>query len=144
MVSRVGSRLNVPHFCHYAAEIHASLGQHEPAIAYLDREQQYCDETNGNYTLAEVYRLRGEILLKQSNVHQGEAEKCFREAMAIAQSAMAKSWELRAATSLSKLLQTQNKRNEARTLLAGVYNWFSEGFDTADLQDARSLLDELD
>ncbi|MBC8350838.1 MAG: protein kinase [Planctomycetes bacterium] len=137
------SRLNVPHFCSYAALIHAELGNYEQATGYLDRELQYCHETNGKYTLAEVHRLRGKILLDQSPANQAEAEKCFREAISIAQHAEAKSWELRAAMSLAKLLQVQDKRDEAHASLAAVYEWFTEGFDTPDLMDARDLLDNL-
>ncbi len=72
-----------------------------------------------------------------------EAEACFHKAIAIAQKQEAKSWELRAATSLARLWQQQGKNAEARDLLAPVYNWFTEGFDTADLKDARALLDKL-
>jgi hypothetical protein len=73
-----------------------------------------------------------------------EAESCFHQAIAIARNQSAKSWELRAATSLAKLWQRQGKRQEAYDLLAPVYGWFTEGFDTADLQDAKALLDELE
>jgi predicted ATPase len=71
------------------------------------------------------------------------AEADFREAIALAQKMQAKSWELRATTSLSRLLASQGKRDEARAMLADIYNWFTEGFDTADLKDAKALLDEL-
>jgi predicted ATPase len=81
----------------------------------------------------------------QSAFHnlQLEAEACFLKAIEIAQSQQAKSWELRAATSLARLWHQQGKREEAHKLLSEVYNWFTEGFDTKDLQDARALLDEL-
>jgi TOMM system kinase/cyclase fusion protein len=139
----LGSKLNVPHFCHYAAQVHAKLGQYGQAIAHLDREQQHCEETNGKYTLAEVRRTRGEVLLGQSEANQAKAERCFREAISIAQQAEAKSWELRAATSLARLLQAQDKKDEARECLSTVFGWFTEGFETSDLVDARALLDEL-
>jgi predicted ATPase len=91
----------------------------------------------------ELYRLKGELLLQQSSDNQAEAETCFHHALDIARNQQAKSWELRAATSLARLWQQQGKREEARQVLAAVYDWFTEGFDTADLQDAKSLLDEL-
>jgi predicted ATPase len=92
---------------------------------------------------AELHRLKGSLLLQQSPDNHPEAETCFYQAIAIAQSQSAKSWELRAATSLAKLWQSQGKRQEAYDLLAPVYGWFTEGFDTADLKDAKALLDEL-
>ena len=92
---------------------------------------------------AELYRLRGELLLQQSPDNSTEAESCFQQAITIAQIQSAKSWELRAATSLARLWQQQNKHQEAYDLLSPVYNWFTEGFDTADLKDAKMLLDEL-
>ena len=88
-------------------------------------------------------RLKGELLLQQSSDNQAEAETCFHHAITIARSQQAKSLELRAATSLARLWQQQGKRQEAHDLLAPVYNWFTEGFDTADLKDAKVLLDEL-
>ena len=80
---------------------------------------------------------------KTSQPLAAEAEACFQQAIVIAQQQSAKSWELRAATSLARLWQSQGKRAEARALLAPVYDWFTEGFDTADLKDAKALLDEL-
>ncbi len=79
----------------------------------------------------------------QRRDHQAEAESCFHKAIAIAQNQQAKSWELRAATSLARLWQQQGKRQEAHTLLAPVYGWFTEGLKTADLQDAKALLEAL-
>jgi predicted ATPase len=89
----------------------------------------------------EILRLRGELRLKLRRTQQSEAD--FREAIVLAQSMSAKSWELRATTSLARLLASQGRRDEARTMLAAIYNWFTEGFDTADLIDAKALLDEL-
>ena len=90
----------------------------------------------------ETIRVRGEIQLKRGKIELAEAD--FREAIALAQSMTAKAWELRATMSLARLLDEQGRREEARTLLAEIYNWFTEGFDTADLKDARALLDRLD
>jgi len=91
----------------------------------------------------ELYRLKGELLLQQSSDNQAEAEHCFHHALDLARNQQAKSWELRAATSLARLWQQQGKRQEAHDLLAPVYGWFTEGFDTADLQEAKALLEEL-
>jgi len=92
---------------------------------------------------AELHRLTGQLLLARSGVHHMEAEACFHQALDMARRQQAKSLELRAAVSLSRLWQQQGKRTEAYDLLAPVYGWFTEGFDTADLQDARALLEEL-
>ena len=92
---------------------------------------------------AEVYRLRGVLLLRQTGTQQEEAEACLQRALDVARRQEAKSLELRAAMSLSRLWQQQGKRAEARELLAPIYGWFTEGFDTADLQEAKALLDAL-
>jgi tetratricopeptide (TPR) repeat protein len=89
----------------------------------------------------ETFRLRGELRLKLGQTELAEAG--FGEAIALAQSMRAKAWELRATMSLARLLAQQNRRDQARTMLADIYNWFSEGFDTVDLKDAKALLDEL-
>ena len=91
----------------------------------------------------ELHRLRGELLLSLPAPHRGDAEACFQRALAVAREQSARMWELRAATSLARLRAEQGKRTQARDLLAPVYGWFTEGFDTADLKDARALLEEL-
>jgi predicted ATPase len=93
--------------------------------------------------LAEGYRLQGALLLNQAPPDAAQAEASFRQALTIARRQQAKSWELRAAMSLARLWQQQGKRAEAYELLAPVYGWFTEGFDTADLQEAKALLDAL-
>jgi predicted ATPase len=92
---------------------------------------------------AELYRLRGELLLQRSVAQPEEAEACFQHALDVARRQQAKSLELRAAMSLSRLWQQQGKCQEARDLLAPIYGWFTEGFDTADLQEAKVLLEVL-
>jgi predicted ATPase len=101
---------------------------------------------------AELYRLKGELLLAQESKSQkaeietdsqGEAEACFLKAIEIAQKQQAKSWELRASMNLARLWQQQGKRQAARDMLSSIYNWFAEGFNTADLKDAKALLEEL-
>jgi predicted ATPase len=90
-----------------------------------------------------LHHVKGELLLLQSPSNAAEAELCFRMAIDIAQRQSARSAELRATTSLARLLAKQGRRDEARTMLAEIYGWFTEGFDTADLKDAKALLDEL-
>ncbi len=125
----------------------------------MDEALELMNQKTMRYYAAEKYRIKGELLLQRFNVEgsrfksenpqsafcnpQSEAEACFLKAMEIAQSQKAKSWELRAATSLARLWQQQGKRAEAHKLLSEVYDWFTEGFDTKDLQEARALLDEL-
>ena len=116
-------------------------GEVEKGLSVLDKALAEVDERGNREFWAEVYRLKGEVLLQQSKVE--EAEECFRKAIEIAQQQQAKSWELRAAMSLARLWQRQGKKAEARELLASVYNWFTEGFDTKDLQDAKVLLEAL-
>ncbi len=115
------------------------------------------EKTGEWYCEAELYRLKGELTLQESKVEshkpvlsrvegaqvEEEAEACFHKAIEIAQKQQAKSWELRAATSLARLWQSQGKTTEAHAFLVPVYNWFTEGFDTADLKDAKLLLDAL-
>jgi predicted ATPase len=101
-------------------------------------------EANGEGDLlAEAYRLQGAFLLRQALPDLAQAEACFQQALAVARRQRAKSWELRAALSLSRLWQRQGKGTAARQMLADIYGWFTEGFDTVDLQDARALLDTL-
>src|SRR5262249_48020725 len=101
------------------------------------------DKTGERWCESELYRLKGELLLQQNAVNQAEAEDCFHHALDIARSQQAKSLELRAATSLARLWHSQGKRDEARQVLGNVYGWFTEGFDTLDLQEAKTLLDAL-
>jgi predicted ATPase len=109
------------------------------------------EKTGERYYEAELYRQRGELLLRratkshpaQDSREQHEAETCFQHALDVARQQQAKSLELRAATSLARLWQQQGKRAAARELLAPIYGWFTEGFDTADLQDAKALLEAL-
>ena len=101
------------------------------------------DKTGERYWEAEIHRLKGELLLALSAEKYTEAETCFRQALDIARSQQAKSLELRAAASLSRLWQQQGKPAEASALLAPIYGWFTEGFDTADLCEAKTLLEAL-
>ena len=91
----------------------------------------------------QMYLLKGELLLMQHGSGAAQAESCFQRAIEIARKQSAKFWELRATTSLARLLVRQGRRDQARSMLAEIYNWFTEGFDTADLKDAKALLKEL-
>jgi predicted ATPase len=101
------------------------------------------EKTGARYDEAELYRIKGELLLRQAIPDEAQAAACFRQALAAARRQQAKSWELRAAVSWSRLWQRQGQRVDARALLAPIYGWFPEGFDTADLQEAKALLEEL-
>ena len=121
------------------------MGQLEQALTVLVRTQALVEETDERWNEAELYRIKGEVLLGQdSQTGDGsKAEACFQQALTIARRQQAKSDELRAATSLARLWQSQGNQAEARHLLSGIYNWFTEGFDTADLKDAKALLAAL-
>jgi len=101
------------------------------------------DTTEARFYAAELSRLQGVLLLQQAVPDAAQAEACFQQALAIARQQQAKSWELRVATSLACLWQAQGRCQAAYDLLAPVYGWFTEGFDTVDLQEAKTLLDQL-
>ena len=122
------------------AEAYARAGRPDRGLAVLAEIPEHSLEMVYS---SEIYRCRGDLLLSQGHTHAPEAESCFRTAVELARRGGRRSLELRAATSLSRLLQTQGKREDARRMLAEIYSWFTEGFDTADLRDARMLLDEL-
>ena len=125
------------------AELHLVLRQAEEALHVVVEGLAVSDETGERWMDAELYRLKGESWLALSGEHHPEAESCFHQALDLSRVQQAKSWELRAATSLARLWQQQGKRIEAYELLAPVYNWFSEGFDTADMQEAKAFLERL-
>jgi predicted ATPase len=125
------------------AEAHGTMGQPEGGLTALAEALTLMDKTGERAWKPELYRLKGVLLLQQSSGHQAKAATCFQHALDMARTQQAKSFELRAATSLARLWQQQGKRQEAYDLLAPVYSWFTEGFDTADLQEAKSLLDTL-
>jgi DNA-binding winged helix-turn-helix (wHTH) protein/tetratricopeptide (TPR) repeat protein len=118
-------------------------GQFDEALRTIEESFPIIDRTGQRHCEAEVHRLKGELLRAQRASNAADAEKCFRTAIEIARKQHAKSWELRATTSLARLLAKQRKHDKARTMLAEIYNWFTEGFDTPDLKDAKTLLDEL-
>jgi len=115
--------------------------QIEEAVTLLDDALQIVERTGERWLKAELNRRKGQLLLRQGDFEA--AEELYRKALSIAQEQQAKLWELRAAVSLSRLWRDQGKRADAHDLLAPVYGWFTEGFDTPDLKEARALLDEL-
>ena len=139
-----GAEMLRPHFLALLAEAHGILRQPEAGLAALAEALRLTDATRVQWYESELYRLKGTLLSKPSSDNQAEVETCFHAAIAIAQNQSTKSWELRAATSLARLWQQQGKRQEAHDMLAPVYSWFTEGFDTADLREAKALLEELE
>jgi class 3 adenylate cyclase len=125
------------------AEAHLELRQPVAGFRALEDALSRVEPTSERMYESELYRLKGELLLAEDVSNAAQAEQSFRTAIDIARKQSAKSWELRATTSLARLLTKQVKRDEARAMLAEIYNWFTEGFDTADLKDAKALLEEL-
>jgi class 3 adenylate cyclase/predicted ATPase len=124
------------------ADAFAKIGKPEKAFSALAEAAAVGDKTGEDFWQAELHRLRGELLLRDHGT-EVEAESCFQQALEIARNQSTKSLELRAATSLARLWQNQGKRQEAHDLLTPIYSWFTEGFDTADLKEAKALLGEL-
>jgi predicted ATPase len=125
------------------SEVARYTGQVAEGRGWLAEAQAACEASARGDLLAEVYRLQGELLLRHVVPEAAQAEAFFQQALTIARRQHAKSWELRAAMSLSRLWQQQGQRAEARALLAPIYDWFTEGFDTADLQEAQALLETV-
>ena len=157
-----GARLVQPYWLLLLAEVYGKTGQAEKGLRMLAEARAVADQTGEHFWEAEMYRLQGELILMQAERAGSrtisrevslvvvieppvltEAEACFQQALDVARRQQAKSLELRAAMSLARLWQQLGKQTEAQDLLAPIYGWFTEGFDTADLQDAKALLDEL-
>jgi predicted ATPase len=138
-----GAEVHRPYFLSLLAEAYGKVGQPEEGLAVLAEALAIVDDTGERNWEAELHRSKGELLLMQQGQKLGEAEECFRQALDIAHRQQAKSFELRASMSLSRLLQQQGKQEEAPQLLAEIYGWFTEGFDTVDLKEAKVLLEEL-
>jgi ATP/maltotriose-dependent transcriptional regulator MalT len=138
--------------CKYHGSFHRVLlalacvrvNQVDNAFASLDDALRFVEQSGERYYEAELHRLRGELLLASGRASDEEENQgCFRKAIEVARKQDAKSWELRATVSLARLLAKQGRPDEAHAMLSEIYNWFTEGFDTADLKDAKALLDEL-
>src|SRR5262249_24825384 len=125
------------------AEAAGHVSQVEEGLCLLTEALAVLETSGRGDLLAEAYRLQGEFLLCQASQDTAQAEACFQQALAIARRQQAKSWELRAAMSLARLWQQQGKGAAAYQVLAEVYGWFTEGFDTADLREAHALLAAL-
>jgi len=138
-----GANAAVPYYCTMLTEAFDFLGDTEDGLKWVGEAQSLTEQTEERWWEAEIYRLRGVLLLRHSMTAQTEAETWFRRALDVAGRQQAKSLELRAATSIARLWHDQRKYAEARAPLAPVYGWFTEGFDTSDLKEARNLLDEL-
>jgi TOMM system kinase/cyclase fusion protein len=138
-----GAELQRPYYLALLAEAHGKAGQADVGLRVLAEALTAVHTTGERQHEAELYRLKGELLLKQDVPDAQEAERCLRQAVDVARQQQAKSFELRAAMSLSRLWQRQGKCAEARQLLEPIYGWCTEGFDTADLQEARALLEGL-
>jgi tetratricopeptide (TPR) repeat protein len=135
--------LGMPNFLAWLAEAYGRVGQVDEGLPLLGEALAMVGTTGERRNEAELHRLHGELLLRQAVPEVQVAEACFQQALTIAHRQQAKSWELRAAMSLSRLWQCQGKRTAAYELLAPIYSWFIEGFDTVDLQEAKMLLEEL-
>ncbi|MCB9079783.1 MAG: AAA family ATPase [Anaerolineaceae bacterium] len=138
-----GTRMNAGWYLNLLAEAYYGRQQYEAALKTIAKALTEMDQLGGHFLAAEIYRLKGLCLLALADEHQAEAEGCFQQALTIARQQQAKSLELRAATSLARLWQQQGHNEQAHSLLAEIYGWFTEGFDTSDLQAAKKLLDQL-
>jgi predicted ATPase len=139
-----GAEILRPYWLALLADVHGIMGQPDAGLTVLAEALTLADTRGERWCEPELYRLKGALLLQQNAANQADAVTCFQQALSTAHSQQAKSFELRSATSLARLWYQQGKRQEAHDLLAPVYGWFTEGFDTADLKDARALLDALE
>lgn len=140
-----GAKIMMPYFLSRLAQAYADTDRIKEALSVLAESQAVLEETGERWWQAEVYRLQGELLFRRSGAAPVDerAEEYFRRALQTAREQRAKSLELRAIMSLSRLLQKRGERSEARQMLGGIYNWFTEGFDTPDLMDARALIEQI-
>jgi predicted ATPase len=137
------ARAMVPLWLSHLGRAYAELGQFEDARRSISEAIAVIETTGERWCEAEINRVAGEIVLKSPEQDTAKAQAYFERALAVARKQQAKSWELRSAVSMARLWRDQGKRDEARNLLALVYGWFTEGFDTLDLKEAKVLLDEL-
>jgi predicted ATPase len=141
--SRGMIELHRSYFLCVLTEASMEAGRLDDGLSALTQALATADQQEERFYEAEIHRLKGELLLKQGPSNSAEAQRCFERAIEVARKQSAKSFELRATMSLARLLASQGHRDEARAMLADIYSWFTEGFDTADLIDAKALLDEL-
>jgi adenylate cyclase len=138
-----GAELYRPYFLCLLAEACRETGRFDDGLSALNEALAGANELGNRHYEAEIHRLKGELLLKQNDSNAAEAQSCYERAIEIARRQSAKSFELRATMSLARLLAKQGRRDEARAMLADIYGWFTEGFDTRDLKDAKALLEDL-
>ena len=143
-VRTTGAEADRPYFLALAAEAYGRGRQYDEGLAMLEEALALTDQSEERYWEAESHRLKGALLLARSAENQVEAEACWHKALDVARRQEAKSLELRAAMSLARLWQQQGNRAQAYDLLAPIYGWFTEGLDTLDLQEAKTLLEELE
>jgi predicted ATPase len=139
----MGSTVNLPEHLWHLAKAHAQLGQMDDAWRCVDEAKAIMRASGETWCETELHRLSGEFALMGSNPDAEKAEAYFKRALVVARQQQAKSWELRSVMSVARLWRGQGKPQQARELLAPVYGWFTEGFDTLDLKEARALLDGL-
>ena len=139
-----GAEVGRPWYLTLLSEAYGRVGEISQGLDVLAEALALMDETGERWCEAELYRVQGELTLSCADNPYEKAETSFHQALEVARSQQVKSFELRAATSLARLWKNRGKRDEARELLAPVYDWFTEGFDTADLQEAQALLSELE
>ncbi len=138
-----GTTIYLPLFLSFLAKAYADHGQFEDAQRRIGEAIAGVETTRERWCEAEVNRVAGKIALKSPDMDTAKTEAYLERALSVARQQQAKSWELRAAMSMARLWRDQSKRDDARELLAPVYGWFTEGFDTHDLKEAKALLDEL-
>ena len=143
MWQSTGARVWIPFYLSLVSEAYAAIGQLDDAWRCIGEATTAIQTTKENWCEAEVHRVAGEIALMSPDLDAAKAEAHFEHALAIAREQQAKSWELRAAMSMARLWRDQGKRQQAHDLLAPVYGWFTEGFDTLDLKEAEALLEQL-
>ena len=144
MYRSTGSRLYLPIFLSHLSRAHAELDQFDDAWRCITEAITAVETTKERWYEAEIHRIAGEIALKLPQLGSSQAGAYFERALTVARAEQAKSWELRAAMSMARLCLDQDMRKKARALLAPIYGWFTEGFDTRDLKEAKALLHTLD
>jgi len=138
-----GATTNLPMYLSHLAIAYADIGQFDHAESCIGEAITAAEETKEKWFEAEIHRVKGEIALQSPERHAAKAQACFERSLEIARAQQTRSWELRTAMSLARLWRDQGRRTEAHDLLAPVYGWFTEGFDTLDLKEAKALLREL-
>jgi predicted ATPase len=140
---RTGGGNLIPQYLGWLAEALGRIGRVDEALALAENALEVVGKSGERVHEAEIYRLKGKLLLQRGKPDSAEAQICFERAIEIARSQSGKSLELRATMSLARLMDRHGRRDEARAMLADIYNWFTEGFDTLDLKEAKALIDEL-